>query len=113
MHLESPENLLSELMKNVGKGKIQLPDFQRELTWDDERIGSLLTSISVGYPVGVLTMLEVGCSNVKFAAKPLARLETSGAPGPERLLLNGQQRMTHRICQTTELPLSHQRGESH
>ena len=94
MPFESPDYLLSDLMKSVGDGKIQLPDFQREWKWDDDRIASLLASISVGHPVGVLMMLEVGGSDVNFAAKPLAGAGNGTIVGPERLLLDGQQRMT-------------------
>ena len=75
MPFESPDYLLSELMKNVGNGTIQLPDFQREWKWDDDRIASLLASISVGHPVGVLMMLEVAGNDLNFAAKPLAGAE--------------------------------------
>ena len=94
MPFESPDYLLSELMKNVGNGTIQLPDFQREWKWDDDRIASLLASISVGHPVGVLMMLEVAGNDLNFAAKPLAGAEGGVAGEPERLLLDGQQRMT-------------------
>ena len=94
MPYESPDYPLSDLMDNVGNGKIQLPDFQREWKWDDDHITSLLASISVGYPVGVLMMLEVGGSDINFAAKPLAGAEKGATGAPERLLLDGQQRMT-------------------
>ena len=94
MPFESPDYLLSDLMKNVESGKIQLPDFQREWKWEDNRIASLLASVSVGHPVGVLMMLEVGGDDVNFAAKPLAGAENGLTGDPERLLLDGQQRMT-------------------
>lgn len=94
MPFESPDYLLSDLMKNVGNGLIQLPDFQREWKWDDDRIASLLASISLGHPVGVLMMLEVGGDGLNFAAKPLAGAEDGATEDPERLLLDGQQRMT-------------------
>ena len=94
MPFESPDYLLSDLMKNVGNGLIQLPDFQREWKWDDDRIASLLASISLGHPVGVLMMLEVGGNGLNFATKPLAGAEDGATGGPERLLLDGQQRMT-------------------
>ena len=94
MPFESPDYLLSDLMKSVGSGLIQLPDFQREWKWDDDRIASLLASISLGHPVGVLMMLEVGGNGLNFAAKPLAGAEDGATGDPERLLLDGQQRMT-------------------
>ena len=94
MPFESPQHDLSDLMKNIGTRKIQLPDFQREWKWDDDRIVSLLASISMGYPIGVLMALDVG-GDVNFAAKPLAGVDEENAvAAPERLLLDGQQRMT-------------------
>ena len=94
MPFESPDYLLSDLVKNVEIGEIQLPDFQREWKWDDDRIASLLASVSVGHPVGVLMMLEVAGNSLNFAAKPLAGAEAGANTDPERLLLDGQQRMT-------------------
>jgi len=41
-----------DLLGRAATGKVQLPDFQREWKWDDDRIASLLASISLGYPVG-------------------------------------------------------------
>jgi hypothetical protein len=95
MPFESPDYPLSDLMKVVGTGRLQLPDFQREWKWDDDRIRSLLASISLGHPVGVVMMLETGAADVKFAAKTLAGVDPKEvlAP-PERLLLDGQQRLT-------------------
>lgn len=94
MPIESPDYPLADLMRNVASGKIQLPDFQREWKWDDDRIAGLLASVSLDHPVGVLMMLEVGGAEVNFAAKPLSGAEASASNGPERLLLDGQQRMT-------------------
>jgi uncharacterized protein with ParB-like and HNH nuclease domain len=35
-----------------------LPDFQRNWVWDEERIKSLITSISRAFPVGALMTLD-------------------------------------------------------
>jgi len=91
---ESHDYQLADLLKSVSEGKIQLPDFQREWKWDDARIAGLLASVSLGHPVGVLMMLEVGGTEVNFAAKPLSGAEKIVTNEPERLLLDGQQRMT-------------------
>ena len=37
---------LSKLLDKVQDGSIQLPGFQREWVWEDERIRSLLASVS-------------------------------------------------------------------
>jgi hypothetical protein len=90
---ESPDENLGDLLGRVAAGKVQLPDFQREWKWDDDRIGSLLASVSLGYPVGVVMTLEVGGDGVRFAPKPLAGVVAMPV-SPDELLLDGQQRLT-------------------
>src|SRR5690349_3509533 len=85
---------LDELLEACHSGMLQLPDFQRSWVWDEDRIKSLIASISRAFPVGALMALESG-GPVNF--KP--RL-VEGAPEekkhvvPRSLLLDGQQRMT-------------------
>ena len=50
---------LEELLRYCGSGKIQLPDFQRSWVWDEDRIKSLIASISQAFPVGALMTLEM------------------------------------------------------
>ena len=62
--------------------------------WDDDHIKSLLASISLGYPIGAVMMLTAGGETIRFRQRPL-----EGAPPPaqrdaERLILDGQQRLT-------------------
>jgi uncharacterized protein with ParB-like and HNH nuclease domain len=77
----------------VDDGRIQLPDFQRTWKWDNDRIRSLLSSISLGHPVGVVMLLDVG-DEVVFATENLAGSTATSGTKPERLLLDGQQRLT-------------------
>lgn len=85
---------LQELLSNCQSGKLQLPDFQRSWVWDEDRIKSLIASVSRAFPVGALMTLETG-GGVEFKPRPV-----EGAPEgafermPEALLLDGQQRMT-------------------
>jgi hypothetical protein len=94
MPFDSPDMNLGILMTDVGAGKVQLPDFQREWKWDDARIASLLATVSLGYPIGVVMMLETGGPDVHLAPKPISGVRGSGAVAPEQLLLDGQQRLT-------------------
>lgn len=96
MPFDSPDlNLGSELLKDVGLGKIRLPDFQRDWKWDVDRIASLLASVSLGYPVGVVMLLETGGADVQFATRLVSGVTDAGATKPaERLILDGQQRLT-------------------
>lgn len=96
MPFDSPDlNLGADLLKDVGQGKIRLPDFQREWKWDVDRISSLLASVSLGFPVGVVMLLEIGGPDVSFATRLLSGVDPATATKPaERLVLDGQQRLT-------------------
>lgn len=94
MPFDSPDVNLGQLLGDVGSGQAQLPDFQREWKWDTDRIASLLASISLGYPVGVVMMLEVGGAEVNFKPRPLAGVKLPGPTTPGQLVLDGQQRLT-------------------
>jgi hypothetical protein len=85
---------LKELLEDCHRGVLQLPDFQRSWVWDEDRIKSLIASVSRAFPVGALMSLESG-GPVNFKPRPV-----EGAPAeakqahPRSLLLDGQQRMT-------------------
>jgi len=85
---------LSKLLEDCHRGILQLPDFQRSWVWDEDRIKSLIASISRAFPVGALMTLDTG-GDVNFKPRPV-----EGAPAaakeskPNSLLLDGQQRMT-------------------
>jgi len=85
---------LYKLLIDSHQGTLQLPDFQRSWVWDEDRIKSLIASISRAFPVGALMTLDTG-GPVDFKPRPV-----EGAPStakqvkPQSLLLDGQQRMT-------------------
>jgi hypothetical protein len=85
---------LQKLLEDCHRGVLQLPDFQRSWVWDEDRIKSLIASVSRAFPVGALMSLEAG-GPVNFKPRPV-----EGAPPearqavPHSLLLDGQQRMT-------------------
>ena len=49
---DSTKTPLQDLLARSDNGKLQLPDFQRGWVWDDDRIKSLLASVSVSFPIG-------------------------------------------------------------
>lgn len=92
---DSPDLNLGELLRDVGSGKIRLPDFQRDWKWDTDRITGLLASISLDYPVGVVMLLETGGPSVQFAIRVVSGVDEAGASkDAEQLILDGQQRLT-------------------
>lgn len=85
---------LFKLLEDCHRGVLQLPDFQRSWVWDEDRIKSLIASVSRAFPVGALMTLDSG-GEVNFKPRPVegAPAETKSA-SPNSLLLDGQQRMT-------------------
>ena len=83
---------LNTLLQQVETGHTQLPDFQRGWVWDDDRIRSLLASISRGFPVGAIITLEAG-ADIRFKTRPIEGVSISGVQ-PDVFLLDGQQRLT-------------------
>ena len=90
---DSTKESLLDMLRSIADGKTQLPDFQRGWVWDDDHIRSLLASLSLAYPVGTVMMLETGSDEVKFKPRPIEGATTNGVK-PDRLILDGQQRLT-------------------
>jgi len=84
---------LKEVIKGIKKGTYQLPDFQRGWVWDDEHVRSLLVSIARSFPIGAVMTLETG-GDVRFQVRPIENVELEADVEPEKLILDGQQRLT-------------------
>ena len=89
---KSDNELLSVLLDQVENHDLQLPDFQRGWVWEDNRIKALLASLTLGYPVGAIMLLESG-GDFHFKCK---NVEGSGNEEvePKDMILDGQQRLT-------------------
>mgnify|MGYP002854004540 CR=1 FL=1 len=91
----SKDTLISELVKDIHSGKLQLPDFQRGWVWDDNRIKALLASISNLYPVGAAMFLANGNDSVQFKYRTIEGCpDNASQTVPDWLILDGQQRLT-------------------
>ena len=92
---DSTKASLKDLLRDIRMGKIQLPDFQRGWVWDDDHIRDLLVSIGRSFPIGAVMLLEAG-GEVRFETRPVEGLEDKVSPDqpPEKLILDGQQRLT-------------------
>lgn len=92
---DSTKTSLRELLTDIKRGKIQLPDFQRGWVWDDEHIRDLLVSIGRSFPIGAVMLLEAG-GDIRFETRPVEGLEDElpKETQPEKLILDGQQRLT-------------------
>lgn len=92
---DSTKTPLQDLLARADNGRLQLPDFQRGWVWDDDRIRSLLASISVSFPIGAVMLLQTGGENIRFKPRPVAGTsERLRGIVPETLILDGQQRIT-------------------
>lgn len=89
----SVDTNLSQLLLEASIGKIQLPEFQRDWTWDDDRIRNILASLSQGYPMGAIMRLQYGNPEIKFRYRTLEGVGPK-TEIPEYLILDGQQRLT-------------------
>ena len=85
---------LTSLLNEAASGSSQLPDFQRGWVWDDDHVRSLLASISLGYPIGAVMMLRAGGDSIRFKQRPLEGAALPSERTADRLILDGQQRIT-------------------
>ena len=91
---DSTKRLLPEILSDIVKGKIQLPDFQRGWIWDDDHVRGLLVSVARSFPVGAVMLLETG-GEARFQVRPVENVPFAGGiPSAELLILDGQQRLT-------------------
>src|SRR5947209_15469459 len=90
---DSTKESLLDLLRSIRDGKTQLPDFQRGWVWDDEHIRSLLVSIARDFPIGSIMLLETG-GDARFQLRPIEGVQLPAEAKPERLILDGQQRLT-------------------
>lgn len=92
---DSTKALLSDLLREIKDGNIQLPDFQRGWVWDDDHIRDLLVSVARSFPIGAVMLRETG-GDVRFETRPVEGLEDTIPKDrrPEKLILDGQQRLT-------------------
>ena len=95
MKFDSTKTPLRDLLQDIRKGTIQLPDFQRGWVWDDDHIRDLLVSLARSFPIGAVMLLETG-GEVRFQTRPIEGIDPAGLeePEPESLILDGQQRLT-------------------
>ncbi len=91
---DSTKKSLRELLLELKKGSIQLPEFQRGWVWKNDQIKELIASVIRQYPIGAAMLLETG-GEVRFQSRPVeGLLFATETPEPELLILDGQQRLT-------------------
>ncbi len=84
---------LKDVLADVASGSLQLPDFQRNWKWDDDRIRAIIATVTLDYPLGVVMTLQTGGAT-RFRSRTLTGAQPDGDPAADLLLLDGQQRLT-------------------
>lgn len=91
---DSTKESLAGIIKEIDKGKIQLPEFQRDWIWDDDHVASLLASVTLSYPIGAVMLLQAGNEDFVFKTRLIHGVDKNIACKPDLLILDGQQRLT-------------------
>jgi hypothetical protein len=91
---------LTNLLDNIKRGAIALPDIQRPFVWHASKVRDLFDSMYKGFPVGYLlfwyTGAEMGARQIGTDAKETA---------PRLLIVDGQQRLTSLFAVLTGTPI--------
>ncbi len=84
---------LRDLLKWVRHGRIRVPEFQRDFTWDRHRMLTLFDSIRRQYPIGTLLFWETSLPfETQDQIGPLI-IPSEPAASSSYLVLDGQQRL--------------------
>ncbi len=83
---------LRDLLKWVRQGRVRVPNFQRDFTWDRTRMLNLFDSIRKQYPIGTLLFWE--SSTPRPMLDHLGPLKLPDFVGGKYLVFDGQQRLT-------------------
>lgn len=93
---------LGDHIRDVELGKIGLPDLQRPFVWKDNKVRDLLDSIMKGYPIGYIMLWS---SPDDYTRKGHIGLDEKAYKQPEKLVIDGQQRLTALLAALKGVPV--------
>jgi hypothetical protein len=99
---------LLSLVEGARRGHLALPQFQRNFVWPRDQVADLLLSIIKGYFIGSFLLMRNDPDTSPFAARTIAGVtRDSDNLRPEKLVLDGQQRLTslHYVMAGPDIPL--------
>ena len=108
MHTTPENQNLLEIISNTRKGKIALPQFQRNFVWSRDDITALLVSILQGHYIGSFLFIAADSEHLPFAVRTLQGIDLpESSLKPYALILDGQQRLTslHYAFTAPNIPL--------
>jgi hypothetical protein len=97
VHVEKADRSVRELIDQIARSEIKLPELQRGFVWTPSQVAKLVDSLYRGYPLGGLLFWE---ADLPPETRDLAVAEPARVPlRPPLFLLDGQQRLTslHRV----------------
>ena len=107
MEIYPDKRKVISLVEQAHTGKLCLPHFQRDFVWSREEVADLLRSILRGYFIGSLLLLRSDPAKPPFAPEFLRGAKPKSTDHqPERLVLDGQQRLTALLYALTAPDLS-------
>ena len=86
---------LQEIISDIEKSKILLPDFQRKFVWtEEERQRKIVASILAKMPIGSILLLESNPSDYSSKIIGCRTVNENNSESKVEFLLDGQQRIT-------------------
>ncbi len=83
---------INELLTDIERGRIALPDMQREFIWEDTQIRDLVDSLYKNHPVGMILLWQTNLEdNIPITTIDDTTKEISNY---SELVIDGQQRLT-------------------
>jgi len=89
--MSKTESKVKELVEQIERGELRLPEMQRKYVWQAPRVRDLLDSLYRGYPSGAILVWETGGD---IAQQDFAVGQEKNPYVTTKLLLDGQQRLT-------------------
>ena len=90
---EANPRQIGQLINAILSGKLGLPDFQRDFTWEQRRTAELLTSIMRRFPAGTLLFWDIDKGDAQLKTRSFQGLPDEESL-PDQVVLDGQQRLT-------------------
>ena len=89
--MSKTETTIEELVSQIERGELRLPEMQRKYVWRGTRVRDLLDSLYRGCPSGAILVWE---TDSDVALQDLSVSQQKNPYGTTKLLLDGQQRLT-------------------
>lgn len=86
------EETVDELISEIERGVVRLPEMQRRYIWKSTRVRDLFDSLYRGYPSGTILLWET--DDKELPLQDMAIEQQDNPYSNTRLLLDGQQRLT-------------------